>query len=291
MRRARNNGIRSRRWETHSAKALANDMLGVAGSMFGFSDEFMGEARHDLAAGDRQFRRDQTIHAYTDLRMEHLRRVELTQLNETEALFDVTRSYSLDDDTVHTIEQRVNDEVNERITLLDTQTARALEQLNERRTGQQPAVVDVPDDNFNAALTALFDDPATDVLPTEDALLTTLTRQSAARPGARPGGATHPGGATPTPRPAGGTGRVREPEQARRRGHQPMPRRPPAPIIQPVTLPNRRARTAQRTLTARLTRTVQRTRTVQQEPTLGLDHGQAGRRSPRSAVADGRHHA
>jgi hypothetical protein len=187
------------------SQGLANDMLGVAGSMFGFSDEFMGQARHDLAAGDRQFRRDQTIHAYTELRMEHLRRVELTQLNETEALFDVTRSTTLDDDSVHAIEQRVTDEVNERIALLDTQTARALEQLNQRRTGQQPAVTDVPDDNFNAALTALFDDPATDVLPTEDALLTTLTRPSAAR-GTRPGGAAHPGGVTPTPRPAGGPG-------------------------------------------------------------------------------------
>ena len=187
------------------SQGLGSDMLGIAGSMFGFSDEFMGTARHDLAAGDRQFRRDQTIHAYTELRMEHLRHVELTQINEVEARLDIPRSTTLDDESVHAIEERVTNEVNERMALLDAQTARALEQLNQRRTGQQPAVLDVPDDNFNAALTALFDDPATDVLPTEDALLTTLTRPSAAR-GTRPGGATHPGGATPTPRPAGGTG-------------------------------------------------------------------------------------
>jgi Domain of unknown function (DUF4157) len=185
-------------------QGLGNDVLSLTGSAFGFSDEFMGQQRQGLVQEDHAFRRDQTTRAYTELRMEHLRSVELASTNEVESLLDMERTTALDNDTLHAIEARVHDEVTERINLLNAQTARALEQINQRRaTRHEPALLDVPDDNFNAALVGLFDDAENPVLPTEEALLTILSQQSAAS--AR-GGAAHPGGATGTPHPGAATG-------------------------------------------------------------------------------------
>ncbi len=82
------------------SQGLGNDMLGIAGSMFGFSDEFMGQQRHELAGEDRQHRREQVTQAFTELRLEHLRRVELTNLNDTQARHDLERSTSLDAETL-----------------------------------------------------------------------------------------------------------------------------------------------------------------------------------------------
>jgi Domain of unknown function (DUF4157) len=177
-------------------QGLANDMLGIAGSMFGFSDEFMGEQRHELAGQDRQFRRDQTTQAYTELRMDHLRRVELTNLNDMYQRAGHDRASELDSEALQQITNRVNDEITERLTLLDTQTALALERLNQQRaTRREAALLDVPDANFNTALTTLFDNAEDPVLPTEEALLTTLAAPPTTGrggPGTRPGGGAIP---------------------------------------------------------------------------------------------------
>ena len=174
-------------------QGLANDMMGIAGSMFGFSDEFMGEQREGLSSQDRQFRRDQTTHAYTELRMDHLRRVELTNLNDMQQRHGLDHTSELDSATLESITTRVNEEITERLTLLDTQTAAALERLNQQRaTRREAALHDVPDENFNRALTALFDNADDPVLPTEEELLTTLAAPATGRGGARPGGGTTP---------------------------------------------------------------------------------------------------
>ncbi|MGZ7087225.1 MAG: eCIS core domain-containing protein, partial [Ilumatobacteraceae bacterium] len=186
------------------SQGLSNDMLGIAGSFLGFSDEYMGEQRHELVGEDRQFRRDQVTRAYTDLRMEHLRAVELRQHNEHETAAGGQHSTSLSTDHLQAIEHRVTLEVNQRLALLDEQTAQALDRLNQRRTAShQAALLDVPDENFIAALTALFDDPDTDTPPSADALLATLTQTQ--HGSGLLGGAPRPGGGPPTtPRPPGG---------------------------------------------------------------------------------------
>ncbi len=190
------------------SQGLGNDMLGIAGSMFGFSDEFMGEQRHELTSDDRQFRRQQTTNAFTELRMEHLRRVELSNLNDTEARHDLERSSALTTEMETAIETRVNNEVTERLALLEAQTTVALERLNQQRTTRrEAALLDVPLENFSTALTTLFDNAEDPVLPAEAALLATLVTPPTT-PG-RGGGATRPGGAAPTARAPGtapGTG-------------------------------------------------------------------------------------
>ena len=137
--------------------------------------------------------------------MEHLRRVELTHRQDMEQQFDLERTSELDAETLQQITTRVNNEVTERLTLLDEQTAAALERLNQQRaTRREAALLDVPDPNFTAALTALFDNAEDPVLPTEEELLTTL---AAPATGGRGGGATRPGGGTPprtTGAPTGG---------------------------------------------------------------------------------------
>ena len=184
------------------SQGLGNDMLGIAGSMFGFSDEFMGEQRHELTGEDRQFRRQQTTNAYSELRLEHLRRVELTNLNDTEARHDLERSTSLNTETLQALETRVNVEIEERLTLLDAQSAAALERLNQQRTTRrEAALLDVPMENFNTALVALFDNAEDPVLPAEAALLATLALPPTTF--GRGGGATRPGGAAATARAAG----------------------------------------------------------------------------------------
>ena len=200
------------------AQGFGNDMLTIAGSAFGFSDEFMGEQRHDLVGQDRQFRRDQTVRAYAELRMDHLRKAELAQVNELESEFGVSHSTTLDDDTLASISKHVDDEVSARITMLDEQSAKALEQLNQKRAAKDKPLLDVPDDNFNAALKGLFDDVESGQLPTEATILTMLAQPSTKgfggmRPGggpstttSPPGGAAKPTAATGTPSPGAGTG-------------------------------------------------------------------------------------
>ncbi len=144
---------------------------------------------------DRQFRRDQTTHAYTELRMEHLRRVELTNVNDMYQRIGHDTVSELDPATLQQIEERVNHEITERLTLLDAQTAAALERLNQQRaTRREAALPDVPDENFTRALTTLFDNAEDPVLPTEEELLTTLAAPatSGRGAGARPGGGTTP---------------------------------------------------------------------------------------------------
>jgi hypothetical protein len=181
------------------SQGLGNDMLGIAGSLFGFSDEFIGQERHGLVGEGREFRREQVTNAFTELRLEHLRRVELTNLNDLEARHDLERTAALDAATLSAINTRVNDEVADRLTLLDAQTALALQRLNERRTTRQEvALQDVPDENFDKALTGLFDNAEDPVMPTEDELLNTLSAPPAT---GRFGGMRPGGGMVTTPRP------------------------------------------------------------------------------------------
>ena len=182
------------------AQGFGNDMLTIAGSAFGFSDEFMGEQRHDLVGQDRQFRRDQTVRAYAELRMDHLRKTELAQVNELESEFGVSQSTTLDDDTLATISKHVDEEVTARITMLDEQSAKALDQLNQKRSAKDKPLLDVPDDNFNAALKGLFDDVESGQLPAQTAILTMLAQPSTKGFGTqRPGG-----GPSSIPSPPGG---------------------------------------------------------------------------------------
>jgi len=196
------------------AQGLGNDLLGVAGSLFGFSDEFMGEQRHELQNANREFQRDQTRQAFTELRMEHLRTTELQRRNAEESVLDMPRSSSLDADTLQSIQTQVNTEVEHRMEVLRHQTELALTQLNEARTRQQqPALHEVPDESYDAAFHRLFDHPEVEELPAESELLAALVAPVAGggrTPGARGGTApTTPRtpGATGTPTPTGtGTG-------------------------------------------------------------------------------------
>ena len=186
------------------AQGLGNDLLGMAGSAFGFSDEFMGEQRHALANQNREFERNQTRQAYTELRMEHLRTAALQQFNDESTLFGHGHVEALDESTVTAIHDRVENEVTSRMQLLRDQTAIALRQLNEARAGRhETALEEVPDESYDAAFHRLFDDPNTDDVPTETELLTALTRTptTTTGPGAHPGGGTAPGA-----HPGGGTG-------------------------------------------------------------------------------------
>ena len=185
------------------AQGLGNDLLGMAGSAFGFSDEFMGQQRSALAAQNREFERNQTRQAYTELRMEHLRSAALQQFNDESRLLGHGQVESLDEGTITAIHDRVENEVDHRMQLLREQTAIALRQLNEARAGRHEAALEeVPDESFDAAFHRLFDDPNTDDVPTENELLTALTRVPTTGTGtaARPGGGTapgaHPGGST-----------------------------------------------------------------------------------------------
>ncbi len=186
------------------AQGLGNDLLGMAGSVFGFSDEFMGEQRHSLANQNREFERNQTQQAYTELRMEHLRSAALQQFNDESSLHGHGRVDSLDENTTTAIHARVEHEVESRMQLLREQTAIALRQLNEARVARsETALEEVPDESYDAAFHRLFDDPNTDAVPTETELLTALTRvpTTGTGAGARPGGGTGPGA-----RPGGGPG-------------------------------------------------------------------------------------
>lgn len=180
------------------AQGMGNDLLGMAGSVFGFSDEFMGEQRHSLANQNREFERNQTQQAYTELRMEHLRTAALQQFNDESSLHGHGRVESLDESTTTAIHARVEHEVDARVQMLREQTAIALRQLNEARVARsQAALDDVPDESYDAAFHRLFDDPNTDTAPTETELLTALTRVpttgTSTGIGARPGGGTAPG--------------------------------------------------------------------------------------------------
>ncbi|MEO8266953.1 MAG: DUF4157 domain-containing protein [Ilumatobacteraceae bacterium] len=191
------------------AQGLGNDLMGMAGSVFGFGDEFMGEQRHSLANQNREFERNQTQQAYTELRMEHLRTAAIQQFNDESTLLGHGRVESLDEGTTTAIHDRVEHEVEARMQLLREQTAVALRQLNQARVARsETALEEVPDESYDAAFHRLFDDPNTDAVPTETELLTALTRVPTTGAGARPGGGTAPGahpgggpGATP-----GGTG-------------------------------------------------------------------------------------
>ena len=186
------------------AQGLGNDLLGMAGSVFGFSDEFMGEQRHSLANQNREFERNQTQQAYTELRMEHLRTAALQQFNEESTVHGHGRVESLDETTTTAIHARVEHEVEARMQLLREQTAIALRQLNEARVARSEAALEeVPDESYDAAFHRLFDDPNTDAVPSETELLTALTRvpTTGTGTGARPGGGTGPGA-----HPGGGPG-------------------------------------------------------------------------------------
>ena len=186
------------------AQGLGNDLLGMAGSVFGFSDEFMGEQRHSLANQNREFERNQTQQAYTELRMEHLRTAALQQFNEESTVHGHGRVESLDETTTTAIHARVEHEVEARMQLLREQTAVALRQLNEARVARSEAALEeVPDESYDAAFHRLFDDPNTDAVPSETELLTALTRvpTTGTGTGARPGGGTGPGA-----HPGGGPG-------------------------------------------------------------------------------------
>lgn len=186
------------------SQGFGNDLLSGAGSMFGFSEGFMGEQRGQLAGSNLQFRREQTQRAYTELRMEHLRGAELTRRNAEEALFNGERSTSLDAATLEQLEHRIQSEVNERLQLLDEQTARALDQLNRQRaTRHEEALRAIPEEGYDAALRRLFDDAQVDAMPAEADILSALV----SNPGGRTGGARPSGGAggAPTGGTAGGT--------------------------------------------------------------------------------------
>ena len=184
------------------AQGLGNDLLGMAGSAFGFSDEFMGEQRHSLANQNRESERNQTQQAYTELRMEHLRTAALQQFNDESALHGHGRVESLDESTATAIHARVEHEVEARMQLLREQTAVALRQLNQARVARsQAALEEVPDESYDVAFHRLFDDPNTDAVPTETELLTALTRVPTTGAGARSGGGTAPGA-----HPGGGPG-------------------------------------------------------------------------------------
>jgi len=183
------------------AQGLGNDLLGVAGSLFGFSDEFMGEQRHELQNANREFQREQTKQAYTELRMEHLRTTELERRNAEEARFDLERTQSLDDTTVQNIQTQVNAEVEHRMEVLRQQTELALTQLNAARTAPQQPLHEVPDESYDAAFHRLFDHPEVEELPAESELLAALVAPVSTGGGRGPGAR---GGTAPTtPRPAG----------------------------------------------------------------------------------------
>ncbi len=176
------------------SQGLGNDMLGLAGSYLGFSDDFMADQRSDLVHADREFKRQQTTAAYSELRMEHLRTTELATTNHHEELHGQERTTALSEETMHLLEQRVHAEVSERIELLDAETAAALAKLNEAVTSEHERVRDVSEESFEAALHALFDHHDTGAKPSEAELLEILSRRSsghgsAAHPSA---GAAHP---------------------------------------------------------------------------------------------------
>lgn len=187
------------------AQGLTNDLLGMAGSAFGFSDEFMGEQRGELADANREFAREQTKRAFTELRMEHLHTARLEQRNAEETLLGLDRTMALDDETLRTIDQSVRDEVDQRMRLLNEQRDRALQQLNEaRRASRDTPLTEVPDESYDAAFHQLFDRPELDEVPTEDELLALL--KQAPRTGGGPGGASGPRKAGGAPRAPGAGG-------------------------------------------------------------------------------------
>ncbi|HSB87094.1 MAG TPA: DUF4157 domain-containing protein, partial [Ilumatobacteraceae bacterium] len=184
------------------AQGLGSDLLGIAGSMFGFSDEFMGEQRHELANANREFQRQQTRQAFTELRMEHLRTAELQRVNAEQVELNRPQLDSLDEETVHNIEQRVHDEVERRMDALRRQTFAALGELNTNRAANQPAIEEIPDETYDVAFHRMFDDPDSNEVPTDDELKTMLMRPAptgGGRPSAGAGGAS-------TPHPSGGAG-------------------------------------------------------------------------------------
>ena len=179
-------------------QGFSNDMLSFAGSFGGLSDESVGEQRDELANENLQFRREQTSHAYSELRMEHLRGAELTRRNAEEASSHQERTTSLDQATLNAIERQVEQDVNHRMALLETQTSAALEQLNRQRaTRHEAALRAIPQQSYDAALRQLFDDAAIDNLPADAAVLSALISNAGTGHGASPaGGAAHgPGGA------------------------------------------------------------------------------------------------
>ncbi|MGE3589099.1 MAG: DUF4157 domain-containing protein [Ilumatobacteraceae bacterium] len=186
------------------AQGLGNDLISLAGSAFGFSDELVGEQRGELADANREFGREQTRRAFVELRMEHLRTARLEQRNAEETLLGLDRTMALDDETLRTIDRTVHDEVEQRMRLLDGQRDRALQQLNDaRRASRDTPLTEVPDASYDVAFHRLFDQPESDDVPTEDELLT-LLKQAPATGGSR--GAAGPRASGAAARPPGPIG-------------------------------------------------------------------------------------
>lgn len=175
---------------------LANDMLTVGGSFVGFSDEFMGEQREELATADREFARDQTRAAYREMRLEHIRSTRLRELHEREDAAHRPRTDQLSQATLDQITDAVNREVAAREAVLTREKARALAEINAAlaRHGKPQREL-VADASYDTAFHLMFDHPTADTQPTVDELHAALIAEmpEADRPQATP--QQHPSGA------------------------------------------------------------------------------------------------
>ncbi len=185
--------------------SLAGDMLNIAGSMMGFSDEFMQEQRDELHEEDLAFGQQQTKEAFREMRMEHLRTRRLTTLHAQEDAAHQQRTDHLSDAELRQIEERVNQEVERRTRALTAVANEALAAVNTERARQgQAAREHVAPASYDAAFHLMFDHPDGDEPPARDVVLRALQAElgAAARHRAAPASPDH---ATNAPAPTGAT--------------------------------------------------------------------------------------
>ena len=264
-------GTPATRSATRSAQGLGNDMLGIAGSFLGFSDEFMGEQRARADRGEpRSSGASRPTQAYRELRMEHLRDGRsLTTRNASRTLPTRRERITLSDVELRQIEQQVDEEVGRAAwQLLDRAASEALAAAQRRAAtpGRAPAS-DVAGPELRHRVPPLFDNP-TPTSCRRGRLLTTLPPPRSARRADR--------GETAPAHPAVDAGRTLRRGDAR--PHRP-PRRAPCRSTSPAptTEPGPRRRTRPR-----------HGRQPTGRPAPAHDPGSAPRRSPRPSRAGAR---
>lgn len=192
----------------HLASSFSHDMLGMAGSLAGFSDEFAAENAEVLDETDREFARDQTREAFRTLRLEHRTSARLTELNRENLGDDRQELQQLPADELERIRGAVAADVEFRMERLGTEAAAATAQINHDRAAGAPAVTEVPARDYDAAFHLLFDDPDQADPPSAEIVVAALSRSARAAPrSGRPGSpvAAAAAASTATPHPAAPT--------------------------------------------------------------------------------------
>jgi hypothetical protein len=166
---------------------------GIAGE-FGFSDDLQKELQTARDREDREYRREQTRNAFSELRLEHLR---------VQRRREASNVISDDDDRV--LVNEVEQDLKDRIEQLNTRVKERLDEINRQLPQGEHPHDELDPDRVDKIFDRLFADPEAPI-PADDHADSDAAGQAAkgAKAGAGPGagaGGTAPSGAAPNAAP------------------------------------------------------------------------------------------